>query len=90
MLAILKSTATGRQQPWHEATSVNTLMKLVGKEYEDEVVDEVFWWMVVDGVVAFNDIDLWNVADDEDEDGEEDEDEDEDDDESSRTGQRTD
>jgi hypothetical protein len=48
---------------WSSKTSVKTLMTTVEKSYHDDIVDEVFWWLVVYGVVTFKGIERWSEGD---------------------------
>jgi len=49
--------AARRNRPWFSATNISALTSVVEQDYEDEVVDLVFWWLIVYGVVTFDNVD---------------------------------
>ena len=42
-------------------TSVSALTKELEKHYAPGVVDDIFWWLVLYGVITFDNIDQWNA-----------------------------
>lgn len=34
-------------------------MRGIRESYKDKIVDNIFWWLIVDGVVTFDNIDVW-------------------------------
>lgn len=56
---IVQRGARHRKRPWFSSTSVETLTSGIGERYDDSVVDLVFWWLVVYGVITFDNIDQW-------------------------------
>jgi hypothetical protein len=56
---IVQRGARRRKRPWFSATSVEILTSGIGEQYADSVVDLVFWWLVVYGVITFDNIDQW-------------------------------
>ncbi len=65
---IIAPAAAQRTKPWYPKTSVELLMTNIAEGYTDEVVDTIFWWLMVDGVLAFDNIHIW-MDDTDDEDG---------------------
>ncbi len=47
---------------WSISTPVKRLLQTVARTYHDDVVDDVFWWLVVYGVVTFKSIERWNTG----------------------------
>jgi hypothetical protein len=57
---IVQRGARRRKRPWFSSTSVEALTSGIGERYDDSVVDLVFWWLVVYGVITFDNIDQWS------------------------------
>lgn len=62
-LEIITPIAARRSRPWFEKTPVRILMDGISQSYDDEIVDDIFWWLIVDGVVTFDNIDVWSSDD---------------------------
>jgi hypothetical protein len=60
-LAIVKRAAARRHRPWFTATPVETLIKAVRSDFDDRTADNTFWWLIVLGVLTFDNIDIWNA-----------------------------
>ena len=57
--AIIAPVAARRKNPWYQKTPVTLLLTGIAKKYNDTVVDNIFWWLMVDGVLTFDNIDIW-------------------------------
>jgi hypothetical protein len=42
-------------------TSVEVLTSAIAVHYEHEIVDLVFWWLIVYGVITFDNVDQWSA-----------------------------
>jgi hypothetical protein len=60
LLAIIERAALSRQRPWYLATSVACLTSEIAAHYVRSIVDQIFWWLIVYGVITFDNIDHWN------------------------------
>lgn len=63
-LEIVRRAARRRQRPWFSTTDVRTLLQFVRDQYDahdknQTTADNTFWWLIILGVVAFNNIDTW-------------------------------
>jgi hypothetical protein len=61
-LAIVKRAAARRHRPWFTATPVRALIEAVKSDFDDGTADNTFWWLIVLGVVTFDNIDIWNSS----------------------------
>ena len=57
--AIVGSVAVRRKSAWSSRTPVELSMRGIRESYKDKIVDNIFWWLIVDGVVTFDNIDVW-------------------------------
>jgi len=57
---IVQRAATRRSRPWFGGTSVTQLTAALKKDNHDSVVDIVFWWLIVYGVITFDNLELWS------------------------------
>ena len=57
---IVQRAARGRKRPWYAATGVSQLTDEVEKHYDGDTVDLVFWWLIVYGVITFNNVNEWS------------------------------
>jgi len=60
---MIAPVATQRKQPWFARTPVRILMDGISKGYEDDIVDDIFWWLIVDGIITFDNIEVWSSDD---------------------------
>lgn len=60
---IIDRAARRRARPWYLSTSVDKLMGAIETHYHQSVVDDVFWWLILYGVITFDNIDYWNDGD---------------------------
>lgn len=56
---ILQPVAARRKRLWYPGTPVELLLNGISQGYDDGVVDQVFWWLIIYGVVTFDNIDVW-------------------------------
>jgi hypothetical protein len=56
---IVRRAARHRRRPWFSATRVETFTKALEQHYESEVVDTSYWWLILYGVITFDNIDDW-------------------------------
>jgi hypothetical protein len=56
---IVRRAAKRRKQPYYPTTEVSILMNAVNIEYAGSVVDLVYWWLILYGIVTFDNIDQW-------------------------------
>jgi predicted nucleotide-binding protein len=61
---IIAPIAARRKKPWYQKTPVELLLTGIAQKYDDTVVDNIFWWLMVDGVLTFDNIDIWTSEDD--------------------------
>lgn len=61
---IVAPIAGGRLRPWYVRTPVRRLMMAVEKRYKHDTVNELFWWLVVDGIITFDNIEQWTSDED--------------------------
>jgi hypothetical protein len=61
---IVQRAARRRRRPWFSVTSVENLTSAIEAHYKPKIVDRVFWWLIVYGVITFNNLEHW--SDDED------------------------
>ncbi len=59
--AIVQHASTQRKRPWFSVTSVEALTAAVAECYDHETVDLVFWWLIVYGVITFNNVEQWSA-----------------------------
>ena len=60
LLDIVRLAARRRRRPWFSTTSVETLTEALAAHLSDKVVDLVFWWLVIYGVITFDNVEQWN------------------------------
>jgi hypothetical protein len=60
---ISRPTAARRKTPWFPKTPVDILLTAISDGYDDSTVDNIFWWLIVDGVITFDNIDVWTSDD---------------------------
>ena len=60
---IIAPIATRRKRPWFARTPVRILMEGISEGYKDNIVDDIFWWLIVDGVITFDNIEIWSSDD---------------------------
>ena len=53
---IVERAARRQRRPWFSATSVSTLTDAISKECVDSLVDLVYWWLIIYGVITFDDV----------------------------------
>lgn len=56
---LLQKAAARRNRPWFTSTRVEVLTSALEKDNDRSVVDIVYWWLVIYGVVTFNNIEQW-------------------------------
>jgi len=61
---IIAPVAARRKRPWFRGTPVEMLLEGISEGYKDRIVDEVFWWLIVYGVITFNNIEIWSSGGD--------------------------
>ena len=60
-LSIVRRAAKQRREPWSRETHVEVLISSVRKHCDDNTIaDNTFWWLIVYGVITFDNIDIWN------------------------------
>ena len=57
---IVERAARRRLRPWFPVTSVEMLTSAIAIDYEHEIVDLVFWWLIVYGVITFDNVEQWS------------------------------
>ncbi len=57
---IVQRAASRRKRPWFSATSVETLTSGLEEYYDHESVDLVFWWLILYGVITFDNVEQWS------------------------------
>ena len=57
---IIQRAASRRKRPWFSTTSVETLMSGIKPYYKHHIVDLVFWWLIIYGVITFDNVEHWN------------------------------
>jgi len=60
---IIAPAAARYSQPWHTDTSVYVLMSGILRVYQNSVVENAFWSLVIHGVITFDNIDQWSEGD---------------------------
>jgi hypothetical protein len=60
---IIATVAAQRNRPWFPETPVKLLMRGIREDYRDKIVDNIYWWLIVDGIVTFDNIDVWTKGD---------------------------
>jgi Predicted nucleotide-binding protein containing TIR-like domain len=60
---IIQRAANRRKRPWFSVTSVERLTHEIGRDYDESVVSDVFWWLIIYGVIAFDNVEHWNDGD---------------------------
>lgn len=60
---IIGPIAAKRTRPWFIRTPVRILMDAISRRYKDKYVDDLFWWLIVDGIVTFDNIEVWTSDD---------------------------
>ena len=58
--SIVRRAAKRRKRPWFTVTSVETLTSRIEEHYREDIVDLVFWWLIVYGVITFDNIEQWS------------------------------
>jgi hypothetical protein len=56
---VLQSGARARKRPWFATSPVASLMAALKERYRDSVVDSVYWWLILYGVITFDNIEQW-------------------------------
>jgi hypothetical protein len=62
---ILQRAAKLRQQPWNPRIDVEELTDAIGDDNSNAIVDKVFWWLLIYGIIAFNNFRYWSDDPDE-------------------------
>jgi hypothetical protein len=60
---IVRRAAKRRKTPYYSTTEVSTLTRDVGRDYADSVVDLVYWWLIIYGIITFDNVDQWTDGD---------------------------
>jgi hypothetical protein len=60
---IIRRAANRRKRPWFSVTSVERLTHEIGEDYKECVVNDVFWWLIIYGVISFDNVEYWNDGD---------------------------
>ncbi len=56
---IVQRAARARRRPWYPVTNVSQLTEAMEEHYDEAAVDLVFWWLVIYGVITFDNVDQW-------------------------------
>lgn len=56
---IVQRAARQRRRPWFASTSVEVLIKALERHHKHKIVDLVYWWLILYGVITFDNIDDW-------------------------------
>jgi hypothetical protein len=56
--------AARRKDPWFPATTVTNLIEPIAEKIDDATADFTFWWLVIYGVITFDNIDYWGAEED--------------------------
>lgn len=59
LLEIVQHAARSRKRQWFSVTSVETLISALKERYKHDVVDTVYWWLILYGVITFNNVEEW-------------------------------
>jgi hypothetical protein len=59
--AIVQRAAGSRKRPWFSVTSVEVLTGAIAEHYKQKIVDLVFWWLIVYGVITFDNVEQWSA-----------------------------
>jgi hypothetical protein len=59
LLELIQTAARSRKRQWFSVTSVQNLVSALKKRCKREVVDTVYWWLILYGVITFNNIEDW-------------------------------
>jgi hypothetical protein len=62
---IIAPVAGRKNRPWFQGTPVRLLMDGIAEGYDEDTVDDIFWWLIVYGVITFDNIHVWSSSDDE-------------------------
>ncbi|PWT73129.1 MAG: hypothetical protein C5B46_05835 [Proteobacteria bacterium] len=60
---IICNVARRRRRRWFTRTPVDLLLHGIHAEYASSVVDNIFWWLIIDGVITFDNIEVWTDGD---------------------------
>jgi hypothetical protein len=59
LLEIVQRAARSRPRPWFSTTSVDSLTSELEQHYKHKVVDIVYWWLILYGVITFDNVEEW-------------------------------
>jgi len=59
MLEIIQHAARSRKRQWFSVTSVETLMSALKVRHKHDVVDTLYWWLILYGVITFDNVEEW-------------------------------
>jgi hypothetical protein len=60
---LVRKAANARRRPWYKVTEPRELFAYLAAEYTESVVDEVYWWLVVMGILRFKGIETFTSSD---------------------------
>lgn len=62
LLTIIRFAASRRPRQWYAATDVTMLTNAMEIGYHESMVDLAYWWLILYGVITFDNVDQWSVG----------------------------